>query len=58
MQGEEKIEEHKEIQPEVADVKSSNKESMSSIHKGKNVKKGKLDKKKEDKGKNIKKKKK
>jgi len=46
MQGEEKIEEHKEIQPEVADVKSSNKESMSSIHKGKYVKKGKFDKKK------------
>ena len=56
--GEENNEEHKEIEPEALDAKSSNIESISSIQKGKNVKKGKLEKKKEDKGKIIKKKKK
>lgn len=55
---EENVEEHKEIQPEPLEVKSSNKGSMNSIQKDKNAKKGKFEKRKEDKSKIIKKKKK
>ena len=54
---EKNIEEQREIKEEKEEIKSSNKESMSSIQKGKIVKKGKVEKNKEEKKKNIKKKK-
>ena len=46
---EKNIEEKREVNDENEEIKSSNKESMSSIQKGKNVKKGKVGKNKEEK---------